>query len=82
MNRHNFSPAQIAMLELFKDGEQHSTKEVREVLPKPDSQDKSYVANHILKLRQKLEVRRETIVCSKYRGVHYYRWVRLITTAE
>lgn len=74
----SFTTTQSRILRLLSDGRPHAREELRRLL----SDDLSGFNNlqaHVSRLRKRLLLRGETVVCELHRGTIHYRHVRLVS---
>lgn len=75
------APIQMALLDLLSDGQFHKQSELLERMGDPMA-DRDALAQHIIRLRERLRPRGETILTDKTNGQTKYRHVRIVALGE
>ena len=79
MSNNGYTPTERRMLELLRDGLPHSREDLHSCLD-DDLSQLTAIQYHLSRIRGKLSLIGEDIICEYYKRSFYYRHVRLLTS--
>jgi len=78
----DYTTNETIVLDVLSDGDRHRTHEIGERIDAELPPDRDAIRRTVARLRVKLQVQGETIVCEYRERKYYYRHVRLITSGQ
>ena len=75
--RNGFTPTELKMLKVLRDGEPHRRQELVDCLP-DDLGHPHNIRRHLTSIRKQLRPRGMDVICQWINRNYHYRWIRLL----